>query len=92
MDDGLITISKVELAAIVRTAIREELHAVGLRADDANQVDEARKDFLFMRRMRTFTESLANKIVLTLVVALVGGLATIVGLGVQAWLQQKVGR
>jgi hypothetical protein len=92
MDDGLITISKVELAAIVRTAIREELHAVGLRADDANQVDEARKDFLLMRRMRTFTGSLANKIVLTLVVALVGGLATIVGLGVQAWLQQKVGR
>jgi hypothetical protein len=90
--DDLITISKADLATIVRHAIREELHAVGLRADGADQVDEARKDFLFMRRMRTFTESLSNKIALTLVVALVGGLATIVGLGVQAWVQQKVGR
>jgi hypothetical protein len=91
MSGDLITISKEDLEKIVREAIRVEMYAIGLRADDPNQVDEARRDFMFMRRIRTFTESLAQKIALTVAVAIVGSAITLLTLGFRAWLEKGGG-
>jgi hypothetical protein len=91
MSGDLITICKDELAEVVRKAVREELYAIGLRADDANQVDAARRDFMFMRRIRTFTESLAQKIALAVAVAIVGSAITLLTLGFKSWVERGGG-
>lgn len=80
-----ITISKADLKAIVKEAVREELHDVGLRMDEPQHVDEAREDFRFMRRLRKAVDSTASKIGTAIILALVGGLITLITLGFRAF-------
>jgi len=87
INGGVITIGRNDLEQIVRAAVREELHAVGLRADEPEQVDEARADFRFVRRMRKGVEGIANKVGMTVVVALVGGLLTVLSWGLRSALR-----
>lgn len=72
---------------IVRKAIRDELGSAGLRVDEANHVDEARKDFMFLRKIRGTWESAVNKVGNAVLFGLVAIVATIGGTGFWAWLQ-----
>jgi hypothetical protein len=97
MSEGLpisgdaITISLPDLEKIISDSIRKELHkeflAVGLRADEPDEVFAAREDFRFVRRMRMGVEGAANKIGMTILVALVGGFITVVVLGVRTMVR-----
>ncbi|WP_210482812.1 hypothetical protein [Microvirga antarctica] len=80
----VVTISRKDLddlRDIVRAAVREELYAVGLRADEPAHVDEAREDFRFVRRWRKAMESAASKVGMTVLVLVVGGAVSVVVLG-----------
>ncbi|CAH1672254.1 hypothetical protein [Chelatococcus asaccharovorans] len=80
-----ITISKADLKAIVKEAVREEFHDVGLRTDEPEHVDEAREDFRFIRRVRKAMDTTASKIGTAIILALVGGLITLITLGFRAF-------
>lgn len=61
----------------LRAVFREELADVGLRIDGADHVDDARRDFMFLRSMRKGANGLAAKIGWSIIAA---------GLGVAYWL------
>jgi hypothetical protein len=69
-----ITISREELRQLIREAVREELAAVGMRLDDADQQEAVRDDLRFARRMRRSVESAASRIGMTILAALIGGM------------------
>jgi hypothetical protein len=68
-----ITVSRDELRALIREAVREELLAVGMRLDDADQQEAVRDDLRFARRMRKSVEGTASRIGMTVLAALIGG-------------------
>jgi hypothetical protein len=68
-----ITVSRDELRALIREAVREELLAVGMRLDDADQQEAVRDDLRFARRMRKSVEGAASRIGMTVLAALIGG-------------------
>ena len=69
----------------LRTAMREELADVGLRLDGADQQDEARRDFMFLRWLRTGVNGTAAKIGWLVIVAVCGGIVWLVNAGLNAW-------
>lgn len=71
----------------IREAFRAELGAAGLRIDGAEQQDEARKDFLFMRRFRMSWEGAAAKIGNAILYGAIGVLAVIIGSGFWTWIK-----
>jgi hypothetical protein len=68
-----ITVSRDELRALIREAVREELLAVGMRLDDADQQEAVRDDLRFARRMRQSVEGAASRIGMTILTAIIGG-------------------
>lgn len=64
-----------ELKALIRDAVREEFSAAGLRIDDADNRDEAKEDFRFLRRLRQRTDSVANKIGMAIITVILLGAA-----------------
>jgi hypothetical protein len=68
-----ITVSRDELRALIREAVREELLAVGMRLDDADQQEAVRDDLRFARRMRKSVEGTASRIGMTILAAMIGG-------------------
>lgn len=87
MTDQIIT-TRAELKKLIRDAVREEFEDAGLRVEDAEQRDKAREDFRFLRKLRTSVEGAANKIGMTIVLALVGGTITATWAGVRYLLRQ----
>jgi len=62
-----------ELVAVVRAAVRAEFSAAGMRVDEPEDQDAAREDFRFLRRLRQRTDSVANKIGMAIILAIVAG-------------------
>lgn len=60
-----------ELIAVIRTAVRAEFSAAGMRIDDADNQDEAREDFRFLRRLRKRADSVSSKIGMAVILAVV---------------------
>ena len=73
--------SESQLKKIIREAVREELADAGLRLHDADHQDEARADFLFLRRLRGAYHNLASKIGTTILLTLLAGLMGLVWIG-----------
>lgn len=69
----MITLSREELKALIKEAIREEFFDVGLRADEAEQVEEARRDFNFLRRLRKTIDASVAKIGWFVIMTVCGG-------------------
>ena len=69
----------------LRTAMREKLADAGLRLDGADQQDEARRDFMFLRWLRTGVNGTAAKIGWLVIVAVCGGIVWLVNTGLNAW-------
>jgi hypothetical protein len=57
-----ISISKDELRSLVKEAVRDALFEAGLRTEEPEHIEEARKDFSFLRRMRMASDGAASKI------------------------------
>lgn len=80
-----ITISADELRELIAQSVRGELERAGLLIEEADHREESRKDFTWLRSMRTGYDAAvrtAGKIVLGFVVtALLGALAVSVKLG-----------
>jgi len=83
MSEEILPLAREELKAVLREAIREELFAVGLRADEQAHVEAARRDFFFLRRLREATESAASRIGMAVMLSLVTGLLTVLWFGLK---------
>ena len=73
MPDPVITMSREELREIIREAVREELHDVGLRTDSPESREATREDLRFSRQLRKTVEGAASKVGLAIIMAIVGG-------------------
>ncbi len=69
----------------LRTVIREELGDAGLRIDGPDHIDEARRDFMFMRKIRKGAEGYASKIGWFFIAAILGGVVWLVTAGLTFW-------
>jgi hypothetical protein len=68
-----ITISRDELRALIREAVREELAAVGMRTDDPDHSEAVRDDLKFARRLRLTMDSIASRIGMAVITVIVAG-------------------
>lgn len=69
----------------IRTAFREELADAGLRLESSDHQDEARRDFAFLRWLRTGVNGTAAKIGWLVIAAVCGGIIWLVNAGLNAW-------
>ena len=69
----------------LQTAMREELADAGPRPDGADQQNETRRDFMFLRWLRTGVNGTAAKIRCPVIVAFCGGIVWVVNAGLNAW-------
>lgn len=78
-----------ELMHAIRAAVREEFSAAGMRVDAPADVDEARRDFMFLRRLRGWVDGTASKIGGAIILAIVSGFVWLIVAGAQAFFQSK---
>jgi hypothetical protein len=69
----------------LRAVFREELADAGLRIDGADHVDEARRDFMFLRTLRKGVNGIAGKIGWAVIMALLGVVFWLVQSGLTFW-------
>lgn len=81
-----------EQIAQIRAAFREELAEAGLRLDEPEHQDAAREDFRFVRRVRLAWDGAASKVGNSILYALLGIIAVIIGMGFWAWVNQNIGK
>lgn len=74
MNGGFTEEQKRELAAIVEQGVRRGFAEAGLRTDEADQIDDARKDFSFVRSLRKGVEGTASKVGMAVILAITSGL------------------
>lgn len=85
MNGGFTEEQKRELAAIVEQGVRRGFADAGLRTDEADQIDEARKDFAFVRALRKGVNGTAAKIGWTVIAAILGAIFWLVNSGLNFW-------
>lgn len=86
-----ITITKAELKDMIKEAVSEAFHEIGIRNDEVEHIDEAREDFRFIRKLRKGYDGAASKVGGTVILALVSGLGWLLWLGTQAVITAKTG-
>lgn len=69
----------------LRQVFREELADAGLRLDGADHVDEARRDFMFLRSLRRGVNGTAAKIGWFFIAAVLGAIVWLVNGGLSMW-------
>lgn len=77
MTNQLPDLSIMELKALIREAVREELDDAGLRIGEPESRDEAREDFRFLRLLRKRYDSTVNKVGTAVVLAIVSALIAV---------------
>lgn len=82
----VIAMTSAELEEVVRAAVRSELSLVGLRLDNRDHQDEARKDLVFVRKFRLSAEGATSKVGAAVLVAMVTGLVWLFWSGATALL------
>jgi hypothetical protein len=75
-----------EQMAQLRSIMTDVLADAGLRVDAADQQDEAREDFRFLRRMRLTWDGTVKKVGTAVLLGLIAIAAAIVGSGFWAWI------
>lgn len=84
-----VTISREELREMIREAVAEAFSNVGIHHDDAEKLDEARADFRFIRRLRVGLEGAQAKVGAAVLISLVAGFFTLIGLGAKSYFIGK---
>lgn len=74
-----------EQIAQIRAAFREELADAGLRLDEPDHIDEARRDFMFLRSLRRGVNGTAGKIGWMVIAAGIGAVMWLVNSGLNLW-------
>lgn len=74
-----------QLETTVRKAVREEMADAGLRLDDGDHQDEARRDFMFLRSLRKGVNGTAAKIGWLVIAAVCGAVIWLVNSGLNFW-------
>ena len=69
----------------MRAAMADVLADAGLRVESADQQDEARKDFMFLRWLRTWVNGTAAAIGWLVIAAFVGGIIWLINAGLNTW-------
>lgn len=72
-----------ELTNLIRSAVRAEFSAAGLRVDEPEDQDEAKEDFRFVRRLRKGFDGASAKLGGAIILALVSGALWLVWTGFQ---------
>lgn len=93
--DRVVTLSCDELETLVEKAcekaVQKAFHDLGLRSDEPQLVDEARADFMFIRKWRRAIESAAAKVGGAIILAFVAGLLGVLWLGFQLAVTARTG-
>jgi hypothetical protein len=87
----IVRMSKDELKALVKEAVSEAMHDIGIRTDEPDHVEQARKDFIFLRSIRETFSSAAGKIGSAVLLSIVGGFMLVVWWGIQLAVTAKTG-
>lgn len=74
-----------EQQAQLKTIFREALEDVGLRTDGPDHIEEARKDFMFMRSLRHGVNGTAAKIGWAIIAAIIGVVFFLINNGLHIW-------
>lgn len=74
-----------QLRLAIKEAVHEEFADTGIRLDSPEQQDEARADFLFIRKMRRGVNGMVSKIGWAIIVAVVSGFIFIITQGLNFW-------
>ena len=69
----------------LRVLFREELADAGLRIDDPEHVDDARRDFMFLRSLRQALNGTASKIGWFFIAAILAAIVWLVNAGLNSW-------
>lgn len=78
-----------QLEKIVEEGVRKGFADAGLRTDEADQIDEARKDFSFVRSLRKGINGIASKIGWAVIMAVLGGAIWVFNMGLNFWASPK---
>lgn len=76
-------IDEKKIEAAVTKAVNRAFFDVGLRVDEQDHIEEGRKDFTFVRRLRTAIDAASSTVGKTVLTGLVVALLGVVWLGVQ---------
>ena len=76
-------IAQLQLA--IKEVLREEMADAGLRLDGADHVDEARRDYMFLRSLRRGVNGTAAKIGWFFIAAVLGAVVWLVNGGLSLW-------
>lgn len=85
MIEGFGTSFSDHQVAQIRAAFREEIADAGLRLDDGDHQDEARRDFMFLRSLRKGVNGTAAKIGWLVIAAVCGAVIWLVNSGLSVW-------
>lgn len=69
----------------LKQIFREALEDVGLRTDGPDHIEEARRDFMFVRSLRKGVNGTAAKIGWTVIAAILGAIFWLVNSGLNFW-------
>ena len=84
-DETFSAAQMAQIALVVKEAIREEMADAGLRLDGADHVDEARRDYMFLRSLRKGVNGTAGKIGWFFIAAVLGAVVWLVNGGLNMW-------
>ena len=74
-----------QLTLAIKEVIREEMADAGLRLDGADHVDEARRDYMFLRSLRRGVNGTAAKIGWFFIAAILAAVVWLVNGGLNLW-------
>lgn len=74
-----------QLKLAMTEVLREEMADAGLRLDGADHVDEARRDYMFLRSLRKGVNGTAAKIGWFFIAAVLGAVVWLVNGGLNMW-------
>lgn len=74
-----------QISVVVNNAVRDAMADAGLRLDGADHIDEARRDYMFLRALRRGVNGTAAKVGWFVIAAVLGAVVWLVNGGLNLW-------
>ena len=84
-DEPFSPVQMAQLRLAMKETVEEAFADAGLRVDEGDNQDEARRDFMFLRAWRRGVNGGAAKIGWFVIIALMGGLWWLIQMGLSVW-------